>query len=81
MYDADNTIFINLAGAQTLVKILQVGLIGIIAIYVFYAFLVTRQVKLMNNSFSTPLSRVFSLTAFIHLVASLVILLLTIATL
>ncbi len=52
---------------QMLVLILQ-------TIYVLFAFMLTRQIKLMNRNFQTPLAPLFSLLALIHFLVSLSVL-------
>jgi len=52
--------------------------IGIVIIiiaffYILYAFLITRQVKLLTRSFSSPIAGFFAGTAFIHLLLSALI--------
>jgi len=49
--------------------------------YLFFAFLLTRRVKIMNTNFKTPLAAVFSLLAFANLAASLIVTAITLLTL
>ncbi len=49
--------------------------------YLFFAFLLTRRVKIMNTNFKTPLAPVFSLLAFTNLIAPLAIIAITLLTL
>ena len=64
--------------ALNLVPIVKGSIVVIQATYLIYAFLLTRQVKLLNQSFSTPYKNFFKLGAFIHLLATLIILIATI---
>lgn len=49
-------------------------------VYVIFAFLVTREVSLMNASFKTSAASLFTLVAYAHFIASLVILLISITS-
>lgn len=49
--------------------------------YIIFAFLLTRQVKLLNKSFSSPLSDFFAIAVFIHLVLSAFVAFLTLISL
>jgi len=40
--------------------------------YAFFAFLITRQVSLMNKSLSTPAARLFLMLSTIHFIVSLI---------
>jgi len=60
-----STMTINVgAGFEILIFVLQV-------LYVFFAFLLTRQAALMHRSFSTKASPLFMAAANIHLVAAI----------
>lgn len=59
-------------------SVLSVLVIFLQLVYVVYAFMVTRQVKLMNRSFETPVAPLFTSLAFIHFMAALLIVTLTI---
>lgn len=59
--------------SSTLTNSMMFLILIIMGVYVIFAFLVTRQVKLMNNSFKTPLAMVLQLIANIHLFASVII--------
>lgn len=41
--------------------------------YVIYAFILTKQVRLMNLSFKTPFASGFSLLAKVHFIASILL--------
>jgi hypothetical protein len=47
-------------------------------VYIFYAFMLTRQVKIMNRSFNTPAAPLFESLAFFHFIGALVIVIVTI---
>lgn len=49
--------------------------------YLFFAFLLTRRLKIMNTNFKTPFAPVFSLLGFINLIAPLVVMTITLLTL
>lgn len=50
-------------------------------IYLVFAFLVTRQVSLMNKSFHTGVAGLFSLVALIHMLATIMMILISISLL
>ncbi len=50
-------------------------------IYLLFAFLVTRQVSLMNKSFHTAAAGLFSLVALIHMLATIMMILISISLL
>lgn len=52
-------------------KIMQIAVVVIMWIYVVFAFIVTRQVNLMNKSFNTSVAGFFVLIARIHFFVSL----------
>ncbi len=54
-------------------SLLQVLVTVIIVLYNFYAFLIVRQVKLLNAGFQTTAARMFSVIGYIHLLGSLTI--------
>jgi hypothetical protein len=47
-------------------------------VYIFYAFMVTRQVKIMNHSFHTPAAPLFASMAFFHFIGAVIIVIVTI---
>jgi hypothetical protein len=53
-------------------------LLVIEGVYILFAFIVTRQIKLMNRSFHTPLASIFTLLGRLHLLAAVIVLILTI---
>lgn len=62
-----------LFSARGLISVADVFLLLVTLFYVIYAFMLTRQVKLLNKSYSSPLSGLFNQAAFIHLVASIAV--------
>ena len=58
-----------------------VGVLLLSCYYLFFAFLLTRRVKIMNTNFKTPFSSMFTLIAFLNLVASLAVTTITLLTL
>jgi hypothetical protein len=59
--------------AQGFVKILDIGVFTIMVLYVIYAFIMIRQIDLMNRSFHTPLAGYFKLLGILHFLASVLI--------
>ncbi len=55
------------------VDVISLLLIFIEVVYIFYAFLLSRQIKLMNSSFNTPIGTLFTFAGRIHFVASLIV--------
>jgi len=47
-------------------------------VYIFYAFMVTRQIKIMNHSFNTPAAPLFASMAFFHFIGAVIIVIVTI---
>lgn len=50
------------------------GFVFVEVFYVLFAFVIVRQVTLMNASFSTQYGKAFSLIAVFHLLAALILL-------
>lgn len=42
-------------------------------LYIIFAFLITRQIKLLNSSFNTPYEASFRLTANMHFIFSILV--------
>lgn len=42
-------------------------------LYIVFAFLITRQIKLLNNSFNTPYEKSFRFIANMHLLFSVIV--------
>lgn len=61
-----------------LYPVIKASIIAIQVIYVLYAFLLTRQIKQLNNSFCTPQENFFKIGAFIHLLASIILLIVSV---
>ena len=53
--------------------LLGILLIVIEVIYIFYAFIIVRQVSLLNKSFMTEFSFVFTFLSYVHLLFSFVV--------
>ena len=70
-------IFSNMSGLGTL---LHAFVTFVLFIYFVYAFLVVRQVKLLNKSFKTDASLILKSFAYGHFLATLLLLLFTVAT-
>jgi flagellar biosynthesis protein FlhB len=64
------TVFFSLQG---LFQIIQLAIIPVVLFYIVFAFVVVRQIKLLNMSFSTPIAPVLESTAFIQLIFSMVV--------
>ena len=56
---------------------IKYGIFVIMCIYIIFAFILTRQLKLMNASFDTPVAGVLKLAGFVHFIASIIVTLLT----
>ena len=67
---------LGLAPTVTKIIVLLISLF-----YLFFAFLLTRRVKIMNTNFKTPFAPEFSLVAFMNLAASLIVTTITLLTL
>lgn len=65
---------------QGLGTLVQAFLAFVLFIYLFYAFLMVRQIKLLNKSFKTDASFVLKSFAYGHFLAALLLLLFTVAT-
>ena len=63
--------------ALNLVPVIKGSIIVIQLIYVLYAFLLTRQIKHLNESFCTPQENLFKLGALIHFIAAFIIFIVT----
>jgi hypothetical protein len=62
-------------------QILQYCTIPVIFFYIIFAFVLIRQVKLLNKSISTPIASLLDATALIHFVVSIVVALLALMSL
>jgi hypothetical protein len=61
--------------------IIEIVVLVLMLFYIFFAFILTRRVKIMNTNFKTPAAPSFSLLASINLLASLVVIVITLLTL
>ncbi len=61
--------------------IIQISVLLIMLLYLFFAFLLTRRLKIMNLNFKTPYRTLFSFIAKIHFVATILVIILTFLTL
>jgi hypothetical protein len=64
---------LELFNLKWLVHILGFFVIPVVFFYIIFAFVVVRQVKLLNRSFSTPLAPVLASAATAQLIISIVI--------
>lgn len=64
--------------SQEFLGLLKVGLVIVQVIYVFFAFVVVRQVVLMNRTFKTGAGFIFSIISWVHFFATILLILLTI---
>ena len=71
--DTTTSTIINIFTPQGFVGFIQFMVLIMMLIYVFIAFVLTRQVKLMNKSFHTPYSWFFTTFALIHMALTIVI--------
>lgn len=69
---------INSIFSLNIMDLIAIGLTVIEVVYAIFAFLVLRQVHLMNESFKTPWSVFFAFLAWIHFLAAVLLFLLTI---
>lgn len=58
---------------QNFGNLLEVLILVLEVLYIFFAFLVTRQASLMNKSFTTKASPVFMALANFHLIAAIIL--------
>ncbi len=63
----------NLFNLKGLFHIIGFLIIPVIFFYIIFAFVLSRQVKLLNKSFSTPAASALSTVATAHLLLSIVI--------
>lgn len=62
-------------------QLLGVLLVIIEVIYVFYSLIIVRQVNLLNKSFMTEFSAVFTIVSYAHLLLAFVVILISFVTL
>jgi flagellar biosynthesis protein FlhB len=63
----------NIFTPQGIVGFIQFLIFIVMVIYTFFAFLLTRQLNLMNKSFTTPMAPYFRWAALAHLFAALIL--------
>lgn len=66
---------IQLWETNTLLLLAKLFFMAISVIYAIFAFMLVRQVSLMNQSFTTPLHAFFTFCAWAHFVVSLLVVL------
>lgn len=66
-------LIVPLLTAGEFVKFLRYGILIIMGLYVVYAFIMLRQIDLMNRSFHTPLAGFFKLLGYIHFLLALLV--------
>lgn len=62
-------------------EVLLIGVLFLELMYVIFAFLMTRQIRIRNKSFCTPYEGLFSILGWLHFFATLVLLWITIRAL
>ncbi|KKS34609.1 MAG: hypothetical protein UV00_C0007G0023 [candidate division WWE3 bacterium GW2011_GWF1_42_14] len=65
----------NLLPEAGIIAITDVVVFIFVALYTVFSFLLMKQIKLMNKSFSTPLGGVFTFFGRLHFFAALILLL------
>jgi len=65
----------NLIPAAGVITVTDFVVLFFVAIYVIFSFLLMRQIRLMNKSFSTPLGALFSFFGRLHFFVALMLLL------
>ncbi len=73
--------FNNLFTFSSFQEFLEILVVGLELVYVVYAFVVMRHVRLMNISFTTQAAGFFALLARIHFVAAVALVILSIVVL
>lgn len=63
----------NIVTPAGFVQLLELLLKVLMFLYAFFAFLVTRQVSIMNRSFKTNFGRLFTTIAVIHVFTALLL--------
>ncbi len=69
---------LDIFSAQGYMGLIQMLITILIALYAIYAFIIIRQVTLLNKSFTTDAAPLFKMTAVIHFFAALALLLVAI---
>lgn len=77
-----NTIFQYPQNLNNVVQLVgTILLVFIEFVYIFFAFLLTRQIRLMNKSFATPMGVLFTLIGRLHFFISLMVTFITVLVL
>jgi flagellar biosynthesis protein FlhB len=63
----------TLFSLQGLFRVIQIAIVPVIFFYIVFAFVMMRQIKLLNKSISTPAAPALEGVALIHLVLSIAI--------
>ena len=63
----------TLFSLQGLFRVIQIAIVPVIFFYIVFAFVMMRQIKLLNKSISTPAAPALEVVALIHLVLSIAI--------
>ncbi len=74
-------IILNIFSPKGFAGFLEIMGVVIMVLYIIYAFVLTRQVKLMTRSFTTPIAPMLSFIATIHLFAAIGLTFLAVITL
>lgn len=59
--------------AQGLGAFFEILLVGLMLVYVLFAFILVRQIRLMNKTFSTPLATRFRIAGIVHFLIAVVL--------
>ncbi|OGC39066.1 hypothetical protein A3K42_00640 [candidate division WWE3 bacterium RBG_13_37_7] len=62
----------SLDAIYAFVLILKFLVLFLIFLYVVFAFLITRQIRLLNSSFNTPYEKIFTFFGSIHFLISVI---------
>lgn len=57
---------INIMGVDVVALIVKVFFVVITILYAVFSFMVVRQVSLMNETFSSPLNKLFAFLSWVH---------------
>ena len=76
-----DSLFLSLFEFAGFIKLINMLILVLIVFYTIFAFLVIRQVSLLNSSFKTDSSFLFTVLALGHLAASIFILIVSITLL
>lgn len=72
---------VNLFTLAGFIQIMSYLITLSIGVYVIVAFIIIREVSLMNKSFSTPMAPLFKFIAYTHFLISVIVLLISILAL